>query len=124
MSFDLGIWYSERALTDKEAADTYVRLCQEWPYLQGENPSVAAFYDELTKRWPEIDTVPDERIDDNDFCPWSCALNHSGVAVVMACVWSMADEVSEFVGNLAKKHRLVLFDPQEDKVYLPEHFTG
>ena len=49
MSFDLGIWHSERALAREEAASIYVRLCQEWPYLEGENPSVAAFYDELNK---------------------------------------------------------------------------
>ena len=55
-----------------------------------------------------------------DYCPWSCALNHSGAAVVLDCVWSMADEVEEFAGNLARKHRLVLFNPQEDKAYLPE----
>jgi len=63
MSFDLGVWHSEVPLTDKEAAEIYVHLCENWPYLEGDSLSVAAFYDDLTRRWPEIDTVPEEEID-------------------------------------------------------------
>ena len=120
MSFDLGVWHSDRPLTDGEAAQTYVRLCEEWPYLNGENPAVATFYDELVMHWPEIDTVPEEKLDDMDYCPWSVALNHSGMAVVMSCVCSMADKVAGFVQGLATKHHLVLFDPQANRVHLPQ----
>jgi hypothetical protein len=120
MSFDLAVWYSHRPLRNEEAGEIYVQLCEQWPSLEGENLSVAAFYDELTKRWPEIDTVPDDKVDDTDYCPWSCALNHSGMAVVMPCVWSKADDVAEFVHKLAQKHGLVLYDPQTGIVYLPE----
>jgi fido (protein-threonine AMPylation protein) len=83
MSFDLAVWHSDGALTDKEAADIYVRPCKNWPFLEGENSAVRAFYSALTKRWPEIDTVPDDKI---DYSPWSYALDHSGMAVVMPCV--------------------------------------
>jgi hypothetical protein len=83
--------------------------------------SIVSFYDELTRRWPEIDTVPDEEIDNLEYCPWSCALSRSDIAVVTSCVWSMADEVEAFVRELAQRHRLVLFSPQSGSVYLPEH---
>jgi hypothetical protein len=121
MSFDLGVWHSEVPLTDAQAADIYVHLCENWPYLEGGSSSIATFYCELTGRWPEIDTVPEEKIDDTEYCPWSCALAHSGMAVVMSCVWSMADNVAVFVRDLAKKRGLVLFDPQTGEVTLPEH---
>ena len=121
MSFDLGVWYSERPLTDKEAADIYLNLCQNWPFLEGDKPNVVAFYNELIQRWPEIDTVPEEKIDDTNYCPWSCALDHSGMAVVMPCVWPMADAVATFVRGLASTHALVLFDPQANRVHLPDH---
>jgi hypothetical protein len=121
MSFDLGVWHSDVPLSDKEAAEIYVHLCQDWPYLKGESHSIVSFYDELTRRWPEIDTVPDEEIDNLEYCPWSCALSHSDIAVVTSCVWSMADEVEAFVRELAQRHRLVLFSPQSGSVYLPEH---
>ena len=121
MSFDLGVWNSEEPITDAQASETYLRLCQDLPYLDGENAAVEAFYQELIQRWPEIDTIPEEKVGDFDFCPWSCALNHSGRAVVMSCVWSKATEVGRVVEALARKHGLLLFDPQASRVILTEH---
>ncbi len=89
--------------------------------MDGNSPAVGAFYQELIEKWPEIDTIPEDRLGDFDFCPWSCALNHSGMAVVISCVWSMANEVAEHVESLAQKHRLLLFDPQADRVVLPDY---
>jgi len=124
MSCDYGVWHSETSLTNEEAAKIYVALCEQWPFLDGENRAVRAFYDELTKRWPELDTVPDEKIDDKNYCPWSCAISHSGMAVVTACVWSMADKVGSFVKELATRHQLVFFDPQSERVHLPEQMKS
>ena len=124
MSCDYGVWYSDKPLTGKEAATIYLALCEQWPFLEGEKPDVRAFYDELTKRWPELDTVPDEKIEDKDYCPWSCEISHSGMAVVAACVWSMADKVGSVVQDLAIKHKLVFFDPQSDRVHLPDHLKA
>lgn len=106
---------------NKQAAETYVALCDQWPFLEGENAAIRAFYDELTTRWPELDTVPVAKIDDHDYCPWSCAISHSGMAVVTSCVWSMADKVASYIRELASEHKLIFFDPQTDRVYLPEH---
>lgn len=92
--------------------------------MQGEIQAPRAFYDELTARWPELDTVPDEKVGDKNYCPWSCTISHSGMAVVTACVWSMAGEVGSFVEELAQKHKLIFFDPQSDRVRLPEHLKA
>ena len=121
MSFDLAVWQSDKPLTADEAQGVYLRLCEEWPYLEGHSPAVGTFYRELIEKWPEIDTIPEETVGDFDFCPWSCPLNHSGMAVVMSCVWSKANDVAEHVGLLARKHGLLLFDPQADRVVLPDH---
>jgi hypothetical protein len=122
MSFDLAVWQSDEPLTNEQAGEVYLRLCEKWPYLEGNSSAVAAFYQDLTQHWPEIDTVPEEKIDDFDFCPWSCALNRSGRAVVMSCVGSKASQVKGFVEPLARKHGLLLFDPQANRVTLPERF--
>jgi hypothetical protein len=119
MSCDYGVWYSETSMTNEEAGKIYAGLCERWPFLEGENPAVRAFYNDLTKRWPELATVPDEKMDDKDYCPWSCEISHSGVAVVTACVWSMADKVGAFVKELAARHQLVFYDPQSERVHLP-----
>ena len=85
MSCDYGVWHSETSLTKEEAAQIYLALCEQWPFLEGENAAIRDFYDELTRRWPEIDTVPEEKLGDHDYCPWSCEICHSGMAVVTAC---------------------------------------
>jgi hypothetical protein len=121
MSCDYGVWYSETSVTKEEAAKIYIALCEEWPSLEGENASVRDFYNDLTKRWPEVDTIPEERIDDHEFSPWSCEISHSGMAVVTACVWPMAGKVGSFIEELAIKHTLVFYDPQSERVLLPEH---
>ena len=121
MSCDFGVWYSETSLTKEEAAQIYLALCEQWPFLEGENAAVRDFYIELIKRWPELDTVPDEKLGNHDYCPWSCQISHSGMAVVTASVWPMAGKVEAVMKELAIKHKLVFFDPQSDRVLLPEH---
>jgi len=85
----------------------------------GQSPAVDAFYRELTGRWPEIDAVPDDEIDDLNVCPWSVAMDRSGMHVIMCCAWSKADEVGKFVESLAMKNGLVFYDPQSDRVKPP-----
>lgn len=119
MSFDLAVWYSDQPLSDNEAEKIYLNLCENWPFLEGSHTSVTEFYNELVQKWPEIDAIPEERVGDFEFCPWSCALCHSGTAIVTSCVWPMADKVSDFVMDLAYDHDLVCFDPQARRVILP-----
>ena len=119
MSFDLGVWHTPHRLSDQEAASLYVALCDSQRDGVTPHPAVDAFYAELTVRYPEIDTVPDDLIDDLDHCPWSCALDVSPGHVLMPCVWSQAETVERFVRQLARKHGLAVFNPQEGRVYYP-----
>src|SRR5437763_510422 len=120
MSFDLGVWHTRKRLTDEEAGALYIDLCDS--RLEGvtPNPAVDAFYAELIAKHPEIDTIPEDRIDDHDYCPWSCALDRSPGHVIMPCVWSQADNVQRIVRQLAHKHRLAVYDPQQGKVFYPD----
>src|SRR5262249_5222120 len=109
MSFDLCVWYPYDNLSSQKAGELYARLCES--ELTGLQPhaSVEAFYNELTAKHPEIDTIPDDRIDDHDYCPWSCALDHSPAHVIMPCVWPKAEYVHGFVHALADKHGLAVY---------------
>jgi hypothetical protein len=120
MSFDLAVWHSDKSLDRDEARQIYLKLCEEWPYLEGSNANVQGFYQELIGKWPEIDTIPDDKVGNFDLCPWSCELSHSEIAVVLACVWSKASDVADYVTRLAEKYKLVLYDPQADRVHLPD----
>ncbi|MCI0404298.1 MAG: hypothetical protein L0212_12405, partial [Acidobacteria bacterium] len=118
MSCDFGVWFPDKRLTDDEAEARYARLCDG--QVEGEvlaHPSVAAFYAELTARHPEIDDIPEDRVGDTEYCPWSIAMDRSDGHVIMACVWSRADYVERLVRELAKKHGLALFDPQSGRVF-------
>ena len=124
MSVDLGVWYPHKRLTDDEAGELYVRLCESDTSGVTAHPAVEAFYAELTAKHPEIDTVPDEKAGDHDYCPWSCALDRSPGHVIMACVWPKADYVHQFVQELARKHGLAVYDPQSNRIIYPDGSSG
>jgi hypothetical protein len=124
MSFDLGVWYPEKRISNKEAGELYVRLCDADTSGVTPNPAVDEFYAELTAKHPEIDTIPQDKIDDHDYCSWSCKLDHSPPHVIMSCVWSKATDVGQLVENLARKHGLAMCDPQSDVVTYPDGSTG
>jgi hypothetical protein len=119
MSFDLGIWHSERALSVEEAGELYVKLCeQEWIPI-ADSPAIEAFYQELCGAYPEIDTLPEDQVDD---CPWSCAHDRSGLHVIVSMSWGeRTNPVAQCVVELAERHGLVCYDPQGPDVYLPLH---
>jgi hypothetical protein len=119
MSFDLAVWHTPSHLTDEEARQLHADLGESRIDCVSPHPSIDDFYADLTARYPELDTVSDELIDDSNFCSWSCALERSPGHIRMACVWSQAQAVSQFVWGLAAKHRLALFDPQEGRVHYP-----
>ena len=102
----------------------YLRLCDGDASALVPHPSIDAFYAELTARHAEIDTIPEEKIDDHDYCPWSCKLDYSSTYVIMCCVWSKASYVHELVQAVARKHGLALYDPQSERVTYPDGSTG
>jgi len=124
MSFDLGVWYPQKRIGNKEAGELYVRLCEGDRSGVVPHPAVDEFYAELTAKRPEIDKVPEEKIDDHDYSPWSCKLDRSPGHVIMSCVWPKATDVHRFVQNLAHKHGLALYDPQSDVVTYPDGSSG
>ena len=121
MSYDLGVWFPSSRLNDQEAGELYVGLCESTVDSPPPHPAVEAFYQELTQTHPEIDTIPEERIDDHEYCPWSCALDYSRGHVIMPCVWSQAENVDRTVRQLADKHGLAVFDPQAGKISYPSY---
>ena len=121
MSYDLAVWFPDRILSDEQALEQYRELCDENIDGLVPHPSIGNFYLELYKIHPEINDVPEEKIGDFDFSPWSVAHDVSDRHVIMLCVWSHADHVHDLVVNLAQKHRLAMFDPQLTKIHYPKH---
>jgi hypothetical protein len=124
MSCDYGVWYPHKRLRNEEAGELYQRLCDGDASGVAPHPAIDAFYAELTARHPEIDAIPKERVDDHDYCPWSCKHDRSAGHVIVCCVWPTATYVGELVEDLARKHGLAVYDPQSDKVIYPDGSTG
>jgi hypothetical protein len=124
MSFDLAVWYPQKRINDEEANGLYARLCENDTSGVVAHPAVDQFYAELIAAHPEIDTIPEERIGDFDYCPWSCRLDRSPGHVIMNCVFSKAVHVGELVEDLARKQGLAVYDPQSGKVTYPDGTTG
>jgi hypothetical protein len=62
MSFDLGVFYTEKPTTDAEAQARYVAYCEASdlsPYIEP-SPKIKAFLDELTSVYPQIDDIPED----------------------------------------------------------------
>ena len=78
------------------------------PYVEV-SPTVAAFLSELTKQYPQIDDVMEEKLDE---CPWSISFDISEGHVIMPMVWSQADKMLPIIAKLAEKHALVCIDHQ------------
>ncbi len=114
MSFDLGIWHRKRPFTKDEAGGIYKALCSGDASVVDTSPSIAAFFSDLTARYPDINDYPLEKIDD---CPWNCSFDRSDGHVILNIAWSRVEEVLPFVSELVAKHKLVAYDPQENELY-------
>src|SRR5262245_238742 len=119
MSYDLAVWYPSRDISDEEAFQQYQALCDEDISGLVPHPSIEAFYLELSGIHPEIDDVPEDKVEDFDFSPWSVAHDRSDRHILISCVWSHADYVHDLVLQLAAKHGLAVFDPQLTKLHYP-----
>ena len=119
MSCDFAVWFPSVALTDQQASLLYEQLCQGDTSGIVPHTAVDAFYNEITSQHPEIDDVPADQVDDHDLCPWSVAFDRSDGHLIMCCVWPKADYVEGLVKELAHKHGLAVFDPQNGTLTLP-----
>jgi hypothetical protein len=117
VSFDLCVFYTTKYITDDEARLRYKNFCGQknlTPYIEP-HPSVSAFLKELTEAYPQIDDY-DEDSEEYDDCPWSCSFDVSEWHIIMPTSSSCDNDVFDLIIALAKKHRLVLFDPQSSRI--------
>lgn len=116
MSFDLAFWHSPQPASAAEAQRIYVGLCEQNGAAATPTPKIAEFIAAVVQKYPQIDDWPE---DDIDSCPWSIAFDQSPGGVVICMVWSVGDEVVNFLLEQASRCGLVAYDPQSDACRLP-----
>ena len=124
MSFDLGIFSLENKITNQEASDLYIALCDGETSGVAPSSAIDAFYKELTSKHPVIDDIPEEEIDNTELCPWSIAFDRSPGHLIISCVWSKADYVYNLVAELARKHELAIYSPQAEIIVYADGTEG
>jgi len=116
MSYDLAVWEGERPKSNGEAGKTFEALMakyQEADESPEPTPALRRYVEALLAKYPDLDD------DNEDECPWADAPlinNATGPLFYFAMVFSKAETASAFAADLAKKHGLVCFDPQLDKL--------
>lgn len=92
---------------------------QSWPHpadISIRAPRRARFLQELAARWPSIDDYPEDDVDD---CPWNVDFDRSEASAILGIAWSRVEEVVPFVLDLAHRHDLHVYNPQDDTVTPP-----
>lgn len=116
MGFYLAVWHTYDTPTPEEASSLYLMRAREKIKTKW-HPSIEAFYGDLCRRYPELDDLEE---DDVDQSPWSCAHDRSDGYLVM-CLndGNHLPQAAKFVFELAARHGLICFDPQGPTLSVP-----
>lgn len=120
MSFDLYVWKGPVVATGEEAGELVRRSFTEGDVVFEPSPDVLRFYEELTERYPPLESFPEAQlVAGTAVTYWSDSPERSNRVVSMSLQWRVPDGVVEYIGDLATKHGLILFDPQGPDVHRP-----
>jgi hypothetical protein len=120
VSFDLAVFDYDSAPSVDAVGDRYCELGEE----RDESPTsgrIDAFIAECNLRWPE---PPHEDIEATPWASWPLETQRSGGGLAVNVVWSKAEEMRGAFKEMAERHGLVLYDPQEDEVVVPARLCG
>lgn len=104
---DLYVWKGPVASSEDEANDLLVGD----PDLFEPSDDVVRFYDELLARYPALESFCEDEIDTAETY-WSVTPERSDRLIGMNLRWRVSDQMLNAIVELARKHELVLYDPQ------------
>ena len=115
MSFDLAVLAMDEDATAEAARRMFYRCNQYGMHDEGElDDRIVAFYEALRADFPDHPPYDDES-------PWmvmplDVAIDH---VIMFMSFGPRSDPAIRKIQELAAQHRLVIYDPQSDDVYLP-----
>jgi hypothetical protein len=117
VSYDIAVWEGDRPANDKAALVAYNEMWAR--YENGDEPAsgrILNFIAELTARYPDLDDLPNDEVDDSPWASGSLREDVIGPFVYFTLVPSKVDEMVPFIVEAARRHELVCFDPQQAKL--------
>jgi hypothetical protein len=116
MSFDLYVWREAQPMTAEQAERVYHQLAEGRTGIAEPDDRVQAFHQELTTRFPDLEDLSEEEIEAS---PWSMSPELTPTCVITTIMWPRAQELTAFMIDLAGRHGLICYDPQERHVHNP-----
>lgn len=110
MSCDFGIWDRPRTRSPDRANRIYRKLVREDISCVKPSSKIEKFLEDLAGVYP-FDANRDD-----DSMPWSVPPDYSPGHVLLSCVVSRSTEIRKVVLDLSKKHELLCYDPQLNKI--------
>jgi len=80
------------------------------------SPRLAAFYEELLRKYPSPEDLPEDKVDDS---VWAMTPDESERLIALNFAWPEAERIAKEVPKLARKHGLALMDPQSGLIVRP-----
>jgi hypothetical protein len=118
MSYDLAVWFPKNAISATQALQTYKQLYRGNDNKLDADDRIVLFLQELVLTYPNLDSLPSFELDNS---PWDSNISINSKYVILQVKWTRAEEMASFVEQLATKHFLLFFNPQTQKLVLPEH---
>jgi len=118
MSHDFAFWDADEPLEDFEAGEIYMALIERRAgALVWASPKIALLAKEIEGRWP----VPASGREDD--WPLAAPPEVSAAHLIVGIVPSRLWDVWPLLGEFAKVHELVMYDPQQNHVFLPPRLS-
>ena len=116
MSYDVAIWDGEQPKSDDDALEVFEQMAAVYDAETDETPSAALllFIRDLTDRYPDLTTLPDNEVDDSPWADGPLVNNVTGRFLYLALAFAKTEEVLGFIAETARKYDLVCFDPQTE----------
>ena len=107
MSYDLVIWSCQPTLTEEDAEELAYDLLDGKTTETEPSDAVASFVEEVTDKYPRL-----SELEPGQDTPWASDISGSGAHVVL-CIARSKIDTANWIADVAKKHNLCLFDPQD-----------
>lgn len=116
MSFQLGIWFSEKPLSLSGAGELFDQMAEGKTAGLRANAGVKAFFNQLVRRYPSLDNWPSENLDE---CPWADPPEYRPTHVMLSLLDEFVEPLEAVVVDLALDNGLLVYDPQTPDLHLP-----
>jgi len=119
MSFDLIVWKEPAVTTEEEARSLLHRFREkDDSRVFHASEDLLHFYDELLVRCPALESYDDDESRAAG-SPWSVTPERSDRVIELNIRWRAPDAMVDTMVELARKHQLVMYDPQGPTLHSP-----